>query len=162
MVESAAHQPLTPEQIQKLTEKGAVVIDIREPEEFAEAHIPGALNVNLDHEFTHCATALLQPSSPLVIMADDIDEVNLAATKLARLGIADVKGFGGGGIYAWQQAGMPVESVVQVLVHDLHEMIAHDHLLLSILTRNGFHKLSSIAGGMSSWIEAGYEVEESE
>lgn len=29
--------------------EGAVIVDVRSAEEFAEGHIPGALNVNIDH-----------------------------------------------------------------------------------------------------------------
>jgi rhodanese-related sulfurtransferase len=97
IVESTADQALTPAEVKTLIAQGALVLDIRRPEEFAVAHIPGALNINLNEDFTECSRALLDPSLPLIIMADDVDQTNAAATKLARLGIADVKGFLGGG-----------------------------------------------------------------
>lgn len=38
LVESAAHNSLTPDQVQELMERGALVIDIRKPGEFAATH----------------------------------------------------------------------------------------------------------------------------
>ena len=55
------------------------------------AHIPGALNINSNEDFTECARALLDPSLPPVIVADDVGQTTVAATKLAQMGIADVK-----------------------------------------------------------------------
>ncbi|HWP55795.1 MAG TPA: efflux RND transporter permease subunit, partial [Pyrinomonadaceae bacterium] len=83
VVESTADQALTPAEVQTLMAQGALVLDIRRPEEFAVAHIPGALNINLNEDFTECSRALLDPSLPLVIMADDVEQTNVAANKLA-------------------------------------------------------------------------------
>jgi rhodanese-related sulfurtransferase len=128
LVESTAEKSLTPLEVQMLISQGALVVDIRRPDEFAVAHIPGALNINLNEDFTECARALLDPSLPLVIMADDVNQTNVAATKLAHLGIADVKGFLGGGIYAWQQAKFATETITQISAEDLHRMMAQNGL----------------------------------
>ncbi|MEK6648446.1 MAG: rhodanese-like domain-containing protein, partial [Actinomycetota bacterium] len=38
----------------KVHEPGVVTLDIRTPDEFADAHIPGAINISLDNKpFTH-------------------------------------------------------------------------------------------------------------
>jgi rhodanese-related sulfurtransferase len=127
-VESSAHKVLSPAEVRELIEQGALVIDIRRPAEFAVAHIPGALNIILDHDFSHCATALLRPSLPLVFVAGDLDQINIAATKLAHLGIADVKGYLGGGVYAWEQANLPIETLPQISMNELRDIIDRNNL----------------------------------
>lgn len=214
LVESAAHKILTPIEVRSLIEQGAFIVDIRKPEEFAMAHIPGALNINLDDDFSHCARALPPSSSPLVILADNVDDVNRTAAELANLEMADVKGFVGGGMYAWKQSELPIETFEQISADELHSMVMQSGLQIvdvrdatdylrghitgslnlpiselelnvshldpertlviicslgyrsstaaSILARKGFRKLHPVAGGMNSWIEAGYAAEESD
>lgn len=39
---------LSPDQIQDLKQRGALVVDVRTPVEFAGGHVPGSLNVPMD------------------------------------------------------------------------------------------------------------------
>ncbi|HSE26513.1 MAG TPA: efflux RND transporter permease subunit, partial [Pyrinomonadaceae bacterium] len=128
VVESTAHRALTPNEVQRLIEQGALVLDIRTPVEFGVSHIPGAVNIYLYGDFTDCARALLHPSLQFVIVAHDVAEMNVAATKLAQLGIADVKGFLDGGIYAWRQTEFPVETLAQISADELYNMLDEDGL----------------------------------
>ena len=130
LVESTADKALTPVEVQTLITEGALVVDIRRPEEFAVDHIPGALNINLNEDFTECASAFLDPSLPMVIVADDVNQTSVAATKLAHLGIADVKGFLGGGIYAWRQAKFATETITNISAEELHRMLSQNGLLI--------------------------------
>ncbi len=43
--QNAEPRPLSAAQVRELLDKGACVLDVRSPEEYGEAHVPGALNV---------------------------------------------------------------------------------------------------------------------
>ncbi len=45
--ENPAYQKVVPAEAKKMIEAGVVVIDVREPNEFAEGHVKGAVNVPL-------------------------------------------------------------------------------------------------------------------
>ena len=113
------------------------------------AHIPGALNINLNEDFTECARALLDPSLLLVIVADDVNQTNVAATKLAHLGIADVKGFLGGGIYAWQQAKFATETIPQVSAEDLHRMMSQNGLQILDVREAADYARGHVSGALN-------------
>ncbi len=56
--------PISPDRAHELVEGGATLIDVREPNEFASNHLPGAKNVPLDRfEQPDCKL----PSGPLVV-----------------------------------------------------------------------------------------------
>jgi rhodanese-related sulfurtransferase len=149
LVESTADKSLTPVEVQTLMAEGALVVDIRSPEEFAVAHIPGALHINLNEDFTECARALLDPSLPLVVVADDVNHTNAAATKLAHLGIADVKGFLGGGIYAWQQAKFATETIMQISAEELHRMMSQNGLQIVDLRAAADYARGHVSGALN-------------
>lgn len=149
LVESTADKALTPVEVQALMAQGALAVDIRRPEEFAVAHIPGALNITLNEDFTECARALLDPSLPLVIVADDVNQISEAATKLAHLGIADVKGFLGGGMYAWRQAKSATQTISQISAEELHQMLAKNGLQILDVREAEIYARGHVSGALN-------------
>jgi hydroxyacylglutathione hydrolase len=72
----------------------AVVVDIREPEDFANGHPPGALNVRLGSSgFPTRAAFVLDPSSACVLVAASEGDARRAARGLHAVGFFDVRGF---------------------------------------------------------------------
>lgn len=69
-------------------------------------HIPGSINISLDEHFDDCVRTILEPL-PIVVIADDLNEIEMATTKLTQLGFADVKGFLYNGIDVWLQEKVP-------------------------------------------------------
>jgi DMSO/TMAO reductase YedYZ molybdopterin-dependent catalytic subunit/rhodanese-related sulfurtransferase len=60
---------------------GAVLLDGREPAEFAAGHLPGAVSIGLRGRFEECASAVLPPGRDVVLVGD----VEIAAEATARL-----------------------------------------------------------------------------
>lgn len=94
-------------QLQALLAAGeAVVVDVREPHEFAAAHIAGALNLPLSR---FDPAALPDPAGRRLVLncaAGGRSARALAACEAAR---ATVDGHLAGGLGAWAAAGLPVE-----------------------------------------------------
>ena len=67
--------------------------------------------------------ALIAVEKPIVIIADDVEEARQAQLRLARVGIERVDGYLDGGIAAWHAAGLPLASVPQMPVDELHTRI---------------------------------------
>ncbi len=95
----------------------SVLVDVREPGEFAQGHIPGAVNIPRGvlefkihaHPAMACQTdaALEQTDRPLVIYCLSGGRAALAADSLRQLGFTNVSSLAGG-IQAWQQSGRAV------------------------------------------------------
>ena len=95
---------LTPEEAKALAARGAVVIDVRDADEFAREHIPGARNEplsalgagpaagNADIVIYHCKSG----------MRTKANAPRLAAARACEAYILE------GGIEAWKSAGLPV------------------------------------------------------
>ncbi|MFJ1755915.1 rhodanese-like domain-containing protein [Kitasatospora sp. NPDC088134] len=70
---------------------GAVVVDARNPQEFAAGHLAGAINVPADGRFAEQAGTVLDPDRPLLVVAPEGRERE-TVVRLARIGFDRVVG----------------------------------------------------------------------
>jgi phage shock protein E len=84
-----------------------VVIDVRTSEEFATGHIPGAVNIPYDVVATRISEIDAPNGVALYCMVGP--RARKGETALLRAGYAPVLHLEGG-LAAWQEAGLPVES----------------------------------------------------
>ncbi|GIL34932.1 MBL fold metallo-hydrolase [Phycicoccus sp. DTK01] len=78
---------------------GAVVHDARDPQEFAAAHLDGAVNVPVDGRMAETVGMVFRPEQRIVVMAPEGQEQEVA-TRFSRIGfdhvvgyVADVEGY---------------------------------------------------------------------
>ena len=96
---------LDPHAARALLSAGAVLVDIRDPDEHAREHIPGAVNLPLAQ--LQAGTAVL-PEALLVFACDSGLRTKTHAKLLQQVaGQYDVMLLEGG-LQAWKQAGLPV------------------------------------------------------
>jgi rhodanese-related sulfurtransferase len=98
--------------------KGAPLVDVREPGEFAQGRIPGAVNIprgvlefEVDgHPAVNCAKdpALSHRELPVILSCRSGARSALAAAALKDLGFAEPVSLAGG-FMGWANAGQPVE-----------------------------------------------------
>jgi len=112
-------EPLSPAEVNKKLQQGAVAIDVRDAAAWAAGHVPGSLNIGLGGEFASWAGSLLSPDATLLLVSDGEDQASEAVMRLARVGLENAIGFLDGGIKAWEDAGLAVETVPQVDVVEL-------------------------------------------
>ena len=110
---------LEPAAVQRLSEEGAQLLDVRAAAAFGAGHVAGSTNIGLGGQFASWAGTLLSPKRSIVIVADEPDQVAEAALRLARVGLEDVAGYLAGGIAAWDDAGLALETVPQITVDEL-------------------------------------------
>jgi glyoxylase-like metal-dependent hydrolase (beta-lactamase superfamily II)/rhodanese-related sulfurtransferase len=85
------------------------LIDIRPRTAYAQGHIPGSLNVELNDQFAVWVGWLTDWNSPIALVADARQDVEEAVTQLARIGFDDVRGVLHD-VATWQRAGHPMRS----------------------------------------------------
>lgn len=91
-------QTLTPQQFSEKIAHGAIILDVRQPEELALAHLPDALNIPLN-ELPHRIHELT-PQTPIAILCHHGVRSEMAAHFLERQGFSEVSHLAGG-IDAW-------------------------------------------------------------
>ena len=98
---------ISPSELKNLLPAGCCLIDVREPIEHEEEHIPGARLIPLgqiDRRGTE-----LERNTPLVIMCRSGRRGAQALDKLREMGFTDLRNLEGG-ILGWKAAGLPVSN----------------------------------------------------
>lgn len=91
-----------------INRQDALVVDVREPDEFEKGHIVNARSVPLSRLEAGTADLPKQKSKPVIVSCESGSRSGRAATQLRKLGFERVFSLAGG-LAAWRQAGLPVE-----------------------------------------------------
>lgn len=87
-----ALQPLKLDEVLAAGNSETQILDVRDPEKYAKAHLAGSINIGLDGSYATWAGTILDPGRPIVIVADPGREEE-AALRLGRIGFDNVKGY---------------------------------------------------------------------
>jgi len=110
---------LEPEAVAARQTGGAAVLDTRSSAAFGAGHVPGSIHIGLDGQFASWAGTIIPAGTPLLLVAEGLDRVAEARTRLARVGIESVAGYLEGGLAAWSARGLPVAQTEQITVQEL-------------------------------------------
>ena len=146
LAELPALPAVSPEQLKALLAKGAVVLDVRPGDQFAESHVPGSINIALSGQFASWAGTLLGLNSRPVLIADSKEQMAEARMRLARVGIEGSSGYLEGGLSAWKQSGFPTEGLPQISVQDLSAQIADGKMQVLDVRREAEWQAGHLAG----------------
>ena len=204
-------RPLELDCVLELQNSGAQVLDTREPDEFATAHLAGSINIGLSGQYATWAGTVLSRDHAIVIIANPGRE-HESAVRLGRIGFDNVAGYLKDGMRSLesrpdltqtterlsaQRAAQILSSKEAPVVLDvrapreraqkfiegsvsmpLNHLMEHSaelpknrfflihcaggyrsSIAASLLQKQGFKKISEIAGGITAWETAKLPVQ---
>ena len=77
------------------SESGYIILDVRRPDEYAEGHIPGAINVPNEEIGTAEISSLPDKAQLILVYCKSGRRSKVAAEKLVKLGYTNIVEFGG-------------------------------------------------------------------
>jgi glyoxylase-like metal-dependent hydrolase (beta-lactamase superfamily II)/rhodanese-related sulfurtransferase len=99
------------DEVARLVEQGAEIVDLRPVSDFAGGHIPASLSIQLRSQFSTWLGWLVEPDRVLVFIGDPDREVPDAVVQCLNIGYENFGGYLAGGIDAWQRAGHPMKKI---------------------------------------------------
>ena len=131
LTEAARLDDLSPGHVDGLVREGAVVVDGREPVVWAAGHIPGSVNATMVRAAVGSrAAAAVDPESPVVVTAATDADARRMARRLEAVGFRRVLGVLAGGVAAWRDSGLRLESVESVPVAELAARLRRDEVVV--------------------------------
>jgi hydroxyacylglutathione hydrolase len=91
--------PIDLDEVLRMGDVGAQILDVRDPAEYAKGHLRGSINIGLGGQYATWAGTVLDRAKPIVIIAEPGREQE-AALRLGRIGFGHVKGYVQGGMEA--------------------------------------------------------------
>jgi len=131
LTEAAELESFPPERVQELVRDGVVLVDGRDPVAWAAAHVPGSVSATMVRAAVGSrAAAATDPEEPVVVAAASDEDALRMARRLEAVGFRHVLGILAGGIEAWRDAGLPLDTVESVPVAELAERLRRREVLL--------------------------------
>ncbi|PRY04992.1 glyoxylase-like metal-dependent hydrolase (beta-lactamase superfamily II) [Pontibacter ummariensis] len=120
-------QALTPEAFEATAnETGALVLDTRKPEEFANGFIPNSVNIGIDGSFAPWVGTLIPDIRQQILLVTDEEREEEVVTRLARVGYDYTIGYLKGGFAAWEEAGKDVDAVNSIKADEFARLYEQD------------------------------------
>jgi len=113
---------LSPNELEVIVnEVGALMLDVRDPQSFADGHIPNSIFIGLDGSFAPWVGELIvDVKQPIVLICPEGRE-NETVTRLARVGFDNTLGYLKGGIKNWMSANKAIDKVTRIDAQQLRE-----------------------------------------
>lgn len=103
---AAGFKNVSVRELQAASEPNRIVLDVREPFEFAAGHLPGSRLIPLGQ--LSAQAGQLPKDVPVYVICRSGNRSVTASHTLVAMGFSDIRNVSGG-ILAWQAAGYPVE-----------------------------------------------------
>jgi len=117
---SQGTQALTPEAFEAAAnETGALILDTRDPQTFAQGFVPNSINIGIDGSFAPWVGALIPDIQQQILIIAEEGREEEVVTRLARVGYDYAIGYLQGGMAAWKAAGKEVDQIESVTAEEL-------------------------------------------
>lgn len=99
----------------------ALLLDVRDPNDFAKGHIPGSINIGLNGQFAPWVGEMITDVKQPILIVAPLGQEAETVMRLARVGFDNTLGYLENGFAAWQEAGKPVETVNRITAGEFEQ-----------------------------------------
>ena len=100
-------------------ETGALLLDTREPDTFAEGFVPNSINIGIDGNFAPWVGAMIPDIRQNILLITDEGREQEVITRLARVGYDYTIGYLKGGFNAWKKSGREIDTIKSVSAEEV-------------------------------------------
>ncbi len=130
--------PLDTEAFEKLAnQSGAIILDVRHQDAFAEEHIPQSIFIGIDGGFAPWVGALIGDVEQPILLVTPEGREEETVTRLARVGFDNTLGYLDGSLKAWKKAGKATDSVEGINTTELKTLSEKESLTVFDVRKPG-------------------------
>ncbi len=120
-------QALSPDAFEAAAnETGAIVLDVRNEQNYAKGHIPRSIFIGLDGDFAPWVGALIADVKQPILLVTPEGKEEETVTRLSRVGFDNALGYLKGGFEAWKKAAFEYDTVTSIQATTFREIILTD------------------------------------
>jgi len=134
-----ATQALSPEAFEAAAnETEALMLDVRDNEEFSKGFVPNSINIGLDGNFAQWVGEMIPSVSQQILLVADPNRIEEAITRLSRVGYDNCIGYLNGGFENWKASGKEINSVNRISASELVSKQNEGQLIIDIRKKSEF------------------------
>lgn len=103
-------------------ETGALILDTRAPQTFAQGFVPNSINIGIDGNFAPWVGALIPDIKQQILLIADEGREEEVVTRLSRVGYDYSIGYLKGGFDAWKNSGKEVDSITSITAEEFADI----------------------------------------
>ena len=134
---------LSLEEFEELSKQLYTIIDLRDPDLFSTAYIPGSINLVLNNNFKEVAEHFIQKDQAIIVVADEGKEEQ-SIEILKKLKYSNIKGYLNNGISTWLLKDKPIDLVISIDDEELALEIKYGDLVYYDIRSKEDFKISHI------------------
>ena len=131
---------LSPNDFEKLADdSGAILLDTRAANDFAQGFIPQSINIGLKGDFAPWVGSLMEDVNQPVLLITALGEEAETVTRLSRVGFDHVIGHLRGGYDAWKNSGKEIDTIQRISPYQFkRELINGDLTIIDVRKESEF------------------------
>lgn len=128
-----ATKALSPDEFELLAnETGALMLDTRNADVFAQAYIPNSINIGLDGNFAQWVGEMIPDVKQQILLITEPGKEEESITRLSRVGYDHTIGYLKDGFKIWLQSDKDIESITRITAQDLAQQYNNKPLVFDV------------------------------
>jgi hydroxyacylglutathione hydrolase len=130
---------LNPEEFELLAnETKALVLDTRNADDFAKAHIPNSINIGLDGNFAMWVGEMILDLKQEILLITEVGREEEAIIRLSRVGYDNSIGYLDGGFESWLNSGKETDSIKRISANELETLYSQNPFIIDVRKKSEF------------------------
>ena len=144
-------KPLNTKEFERIANQtNAVVLDVRNQNDFAKAHIPQSIFIGIDGNFAPWVGALIGDVSQPILLITPEGREEETVTRLSRVGFDNTLGYLKGGINVWRKDGKSIDSVEEVDANEFEKLIKEKKQLIFDVRKNNEYNIEHVVNAKNT------------
>ena len=115
---------------------GAIILDTRDPQDFAKGFVPNSINIGIDGSFAPWVGAMIPDIRQEILLVTDKGREEEVITRLARVGYDYTIGYLKDGFEAWEKAGKEIDQIRSISAEELATIMKNENVNVLDVRKN--------------------------
>ena len=148
------HHSLTPDAFEAVAnETGALILDTRDAQSFAEGFIPNSINIGIDGNFAPWVGDLVPDIKQQILIVADERREEEVITRLARVGYDHTIGYLKGGFQTWYRSGKEIDKITSISADQFADLASKKKLSILDVRKKAEYDSEHINGAQNVPLE---------
>ena len=132
-----------------VNQSGALILDVRNQEDFSKGHIPRSIFIGLNGSFAPWVGTLVKDVKQPIILVVDKGKEKEAIKRLSRVGFDKTIGYLKGGFDAWKNSSRDYDTITSISANEFEKKINDDSFIIDV-RRDSEHKSKKIVSAINT------------